>query len=633
MPPVERASLVGFLFAVVVFFAMPCFAQNTIHVPADQPTIQGAINAANNGDTVLIAPGTYYENINFMGKAITVTSSSGAVSQTIIDGGKKGNVVTFNNSEGPNSVIGGLTLQNGSDVSNSALGGGIFVGSASPTIIGNLIQNNTTCSGGAGIFVYFSSPVIRGNIIRNNYSAQCSGVIGGGIYLVGSGSAQIIGNSITDNSTAPSGMGGGIGLNGSGTPVIKNNTITRNIAGNGSEGGGVWINAAQATIAQNLIYNNSADQGGGIHIFSGDPGLLILSNTIVNNSVASSSPLGSAIYAARGLSSQLTDNLLVGPLTQGAPYSAVYCESNDQPIPVFVSNDAFTPNGVGFSGACGGQIGQNGNISADPLFMDPAGDFRLRLASPAIDAGTNSAPNLPQSDFAGNPRILDGNNDCISTVDMGAYEAQLGIASVSFSPNSVTFAGQVPGTSSSPQSVTLSNTGAACFQFSGIGVAGDFSQTNTCSAAGLRGGTSCSFNVTFTPTALGTRLGNLDISGSDGISPASASVSLSGLGVDFFLFPSGNGFTVKHGQSIQITISVSPNSGPFNFPVALSCSGLPTKSSCALSPSSVIPGNNGATSVMTVSTAGNTPRGSYNVLVVGKSGTDVHSTQVLVSVN
>src|SRR5579862_8970739 len=69
-------------------------AAATIHVPTDQPTIQAAINAASTGDTVLVAPGTYYENINFSGKAITVTSSGGP-SATTIDGGHTTSVVKF----------------------------------------------------------------------------------------------------------------------------------------------------------------------------------------------------------------------------------------------------------------------------------------------------------------------------------------------------------------------------------------------------------------------------------------------------------------------------------------------------------------------------------------------------------
>jgi hypothetical protein len=66
----------------VCFFAPALFA-STINVPADQPTIQSAINAASNGDTVVVAPGTYTENINFLGKAITVESSKGAKVTTI----------------------------------------------------------------------------------------------------------------------------------------------------------------------------------------------------------------------------------------------------------------------------------------------------------------------------------------------------------------------------------------------------------------------------------------------------------------------------------------------------------------------------------------------------------------------
>jgi len=67
--------------------------------------------------------------------------------------------------------------------------------------------------------------------------------------------------------------------------------------------------------------------------------------------------------------------------------------------------------------------GINGNISADPLFVNPvAGDYHLRLGSPSVDAGDNTAPNLPPTDFDGDLRILDGNGDGAAIVDQGVDE-------------------------------------------------------------------------------------------------------------------------------------------------------------------------------------------------------------------
>src|SRR5216683_5675951 len=88
-----------------------CINAAVIHVPADQPSIQAGIDASSTGDVVLVAAGTYSENINFRGKAITVTSEQGA-SLTIIDGHGLDSVAAFVTGEGRESVLSGFTLQN-----------------------------------------------------------------------------------------------------------------------------------------------------------------------------------------------------------------------------------------------------------------------------------------------------------------------------------------------------------------------------------------------------------------------------------------------------------------------------------------------------------------------------------------
>ncbi|MFZ3211357.1 MAG: carboxypeptidase regulatory-like domain-containing protein [Terriglobales bacterium] len=561
------------LFAILIlFFTALASAQNTIRVPTDQSTIQGAINVANTGDTVLVASGTYSENISFLGKAINVTSASGA-SVTIIDGGGKAAVVTFNGGEGSSSVLNGFTIQNGTaTLSPPYDGGGIYISSASPTITNNVIQNNTACSDGGGIAVLAGSPRIQGNTIQNNTQSGCSGGSGGGgISLLGAGVAQIVGNVIANN-TWPSGNGGGISMNAAGTPTIKNNVITGNTATGVSpaaQGGGIsMVNDSDPVIVQNLIYNNTAGQGSGVYFLvpSGSRGPILVSNTIIGGSGGSQ---GVAVYAnGYDNQAQFFNNLLIGPSGQ----NAVYCDGTyQQQSPTFANNDASSPGGTGLAGTCSGQSSQNGNISADPQFVNAsAGNFHLQLTSPAVDAGTNSAPDLPQTDYAGNPRILDGNNDCVSTVDIGAYELVLS-ANVSFSTNTLTFASQPIGTSSNPQSVGLSNTGSTCFQFSSIGITGDFSQTNACSAAGVRAGSSCAFNVTFTPTVTGPRSGGLAVSGSDGITAGNLTVNLSGIGAaatysisGTISGPGGNGATVTLSGTASATVTAS-STGTYSF--------------------------------------------------------------------
>jgi len=166
------------LSALLLLSVCPSAPASTINVPADQTTIQDGINAAVNGDTVLVAPGTYPENINFNGKLITVTSSGGA-KVTIIDGGNLGPVVTFTTGETNASVLSGFTLQHGS-------GSGVYMDFASPLVKNNIIANNTA-EFGAGIYILGSSTaeVIRNTFIGNVASA------GGAIGLFGAGSVRI----------------------------------------------------------------------------------------------------------------------------------------------------------------------------------------------------------------------------------------------------------------------------------------------------------------------------------------------------------------------------------------------------------------------------------------------------------
>ena len=327
-------------------------AGTIIHVPANQPTIQAGINAANNGDIVLVAPGTYKENINFNGKQITVQSSNGAA-VTIIDGGRLAPVATFSKGETLKSVLRGFTLQNGSSTFNSQYdGGGVYINGASPTILGNVVQSNIACDGGGGIAVEFASPLIQGNRIRNNLQSGCSGGIGGGgISVGGAGSARIIGN-IIENNIWGAGNGGGITLFAASTPTIENNIIRGNTATGispASQGGGIWIvNDSNALIDQNLIYNNSTGQGGGIYfgVPSGSRGPLLVNNTIAGNNASQ----GSAVFAG-GFDNQVQfyNNLLIGLNSQ----NAVDCDAtySSQP-PTFYNNDAFSLNGSGMVGTC-----------------------------------------------------------------------------------------------------------------------------------------------------------------------------------------------------------------------------------------------------------------------------------------
>ena len=192
-------------------------ASSTIRVPSEQPTIQAAIDAALNGDTILVAPGVYYENILFGAKSVRVTSESGP-SATTIDGSSSSTVARFVDDGGFTSELSGFTIQNGLGGNPLPWGGGITIERASPSILGNRIVNNKGSDGG-GIRVLAGSPTIQDNIISGNNAAS-----GGGISA-GAGAARILDNMISSNRAASS--GGGIALNAAQHIIVRGQSHRR----------------------------------------------------------------------------------------------------------------------------------------------------------------------------------------------------------------------------------------------------------------------------------------------------------------------------------------------------------------------------------------------------------------------
>ena len=219
------------LFFIFIFFLLSSFLYSTIiNVPADYTTIQAGIDAAADSDTVLVHTGTYVENINFIGKLITVgslfltTQNTSYISSTIIDGNSSGSVVTFESGEDSTAILYGFTITNGlaSGIYPENYGGGIHCNSSSPSLenlkilensadngagigclnnsnpnISNaLIVQNTAINNGGAIYCGSSNPDIRNITSSNNLALG-----GGAIFAVNSN--PLLKNSILWNDTAP----------------------------------------------------------------------------------------------------------------------------------------------------------------------------------------------------------------------------------------------------------------------------------------------------------------------------------------------------------------------------------------------------------------------------------------------
>ena len=237
--------------------------------PADYSTIQAAINAAVDGDVVLVKPGTYTATgtaavVDFRGKAITVRSESGA-STTIIDGQDLRRCVVAYTNEGAATRIDGFKIQRG----RAAIGAGMYAAGASPTILNCLFESNWALGGpaaGGGLRLSDSSSAVIDCVFNENRAE----ISGGGLH-VANGAPILSGCSFTTNHSQ---RGSGAYLF-SDTTSISNCTFTANNGfWPGEDGGGICAQDSRASVTStdftaNVVDNcyYSPDHGGGVCIF------------------------------------------------------------------------------------------------------------------------------------------------------------------------------------------------------------------------------------------------------------------------------------------------------------------------------------------------------------------------------
>lgn len=395
---------------VVVFllsYASSVFA-TIIRVPSQYPTIQQGLNAAGNGDTVLVAANTYFENITWPNvDGIRLMSESGP-GATIIDASGSGRVITFPSySFSRSTIISGFTIQNGA----SDRGAGIYT-YGSPYLIGNVIQRNI--AQGTSTWVYGGGMFCDGSgsprIEANEFSANvCQGEYwnhGGGLYIDDGVSPLVVGNVFEYDSTVGGywNYGSGIYCDFNSSPDIRHNILHANVATGGDRGYGAGIHVysdCPAYILSNLIINNTAQSGSwnygaGIHI---NNMAVIYNNTIAGNMcIGGFSNRGGGIHVYDSTNT-IANNIVVGNSASsgggiGGPTNA---------HATLMNNDVWNNSGGNYFTIPPGA----NDISQDPLFVaGPLGDYYLsQIAagqaqnSPCLDYGFTTADSLELSTF------------------------------------------------------------------------------------------------------------------------------------------------------------------------------------------------------------------------------------------
>jgi hypothetical protein len=359
---ISKSFLKKFLTSIV-FIVTFGFA-TTINVPADYATIQAGIDAASNGDTVLVAEGTYYENITWPNTGNIKLLSASGPELTIIDGDASGTVMTFDGglALGTSTMVKGFTVQNGLASSGPGISvsfASFLEGNSPPSLFENMIIKDNVGSYGGGMWL---NPMGTGNItIRNS------------VFTNNVGSA--IHNQICDNSDI----------------IVENCLIYGNDGGSSEAGAfgsaGDYYSGYGLRIINSTIVNNTGGFTGGILMYT-DANVYLRNSILYNNTPNELTTIGDII-------------------TIDVDYTLL---TNGSDVTIYNS-------GIGIQENWGDNIYQG-----DPGFVDyDNNDFHLSEYSQLIGAGTTTG--APTTDIEGNPRP----NPAGSNPDMGAYENPYGV--------------------------------------------------------------------------------------------------------------------------------------------------------------------------------------------------------------
>lgn len=223
--------------------AAPARADERLVVPGE--SIQAAIDAAAAGDVVRLAAGSWVEDIDFRGKAITV---AGGGPSTVLHGTGSGPVVTFASGEGAASILDSLTVTGGT----AERGGGVYVAGASPTLVRNRILRNRAARQGSGVYLGSSRATLQNNLIADNATTSLLTGDAHGVEIQG-------GAPLLENNTIVDGDSNGVILRAGAAAVLRGNVLAYNGSQTAGEARGRGIcdfSGGAAVIQHNLFSSN-----------------------------------------------------------------------------------------------------------------------------------------------------------------------------------------------------------------------------------------------------------------------------------------------------------------------------------------------------------------------------------------